>query len=96
MEYKNEVYKKHDHDCGCKDGCDKECSIYTGISFPVSLTPEAVTGEVETECSGDPVVTFDGCDCGTLHFTITQQVIVRLPLCFKMKSDCGEVTADCK
>lgn len=94
MEYKNEVFKNRD--CDCKDGCNKECSIYTGLSLPVSLTPQADVGDVETLCSGDPVVAFDGCDCGTLHFTVTQQVIVKIPLCFKMKSDCGEATAECK
>lgn len=97
MEYKNDIETQKKPDCDyCKDGCDKECDIYTGISVPVELEPDADFGEVKTKCSGDPIVRFECCEGDSIKFVITQQVIVEIPVCFKIKCKHGKCKADCK
>ena len=83
MEYKNDIRK---HECKCEQGCDKECEVYAGICVPVELTPKASVGEIEVSCCGDPVVETENIG-GSYKITITQQVLVKIPICYFVTTD---------
>lgn len=83
MEYKNDIKK---HDCKCENGCSKECEVYAGICVPVQLTPKAEVGDITVTCCGDPVVETENV-CGSYKITITQQVLVKIPICYLVETD---------
>lgn len=90
MEYKNELIPRNDDcRCGC-DGCAGECDVYTDISIPLEIEPEAKIGEVKVECCGDPSVKMEPVKHGCYKIVITQKIIIKIPVCYevKVKTDC--------
>ena len=84
MEYKNELVN-HRHDCDCKNGCDKNCEVYAEVSVPVELMPEARVGDIDVTCCGDPTVETE-CGGAAYKIVITQQLLVKIPISFTVKS----------
>ncbi len=98
MEYKNDMYKgfeKPEDDCD-KDGCVKECNLYTGVSVPVEIEPEANVGKIDVECCGDPVIKNE-CSYDKKHkIVITQKFMIKIPVCYQVKTYVGKCESNCK
>ena len=91
MEYRNDMQKPE----YCDD-CKKECTLYTGVSVPVELEPDAKVGRIEVECCGNPEIKIEGCcDCKE-RVVITQKFFVKIPICFEMKTEIGKSEIECK
>lgn len=100
MEYKNDLMdrrpEKPERPCGCKDGCEKECNVHTNVKLPVEFEPEANIGRVEVECCGDPEVC---CECtheGTVKVIITQNLFVKIPVCYEVKVKSSKSHVECR
>ena len=100
MEYKNDIPErrpeKPEEHCGCKDGCERECSVHTNVNVPVELEPEAKIGKVVVDCCGEPEVC---CECtheGTIRVIISQNLFVKIPICYEVKIKHGKSHAECR
>lgn len=96
MEYKNDVIGvKPENGCG-KDGCDKECKVYTNVRVPVEIEPDAKFGRIEAECCGDPEV---NCECshdGAMRVVISQNLFIKIPVSYSVKVRTGKSQTECQ
>lgn len=70
------------------------------VCVPVTVTPFAITGNTQTFCCGDPLVTPGEADCpgelnGTCTFTITQNVCTAVSVEFGATASVGDASVLC-
>lgn len=94
MEYKDDMFKPEERPC-C-DGCDKECELFTGVNVPVEIEPDAKVGKIDVECCGEPEIKIERCHDCKQKIVITQKFFVKIPICFKIKTEVGKSEIDCK
>jgi len=89
----------------------QSCSAITyqsaTLSIPVTVNPVVNTGNINTFCCGEPVISISSCSVknnerpnGGCRFTITQSICIEIPIEFSAKAhietpgvQCGEVVA---
>lgn len=83
----------------CTQTCPALGSRTATVCLPVSVSPFAVTGPVVIECCGEPEV-MPSCHCkgkinGTCDFTISQKILVEVPVEFGANVNVGETYVEC-
>ncbi len=71
-----------------------------GVCVPVSVMPFAQAGKTTTNCVGKPVVCAGEKCCkgkknGTCSFTISQKIVVEVPVQFGATTAVGDAFVDC-
>ena len=97
MDYKDETARVFppEKPGGCMNGCRKECSVYANVDVPVEVEPRAEVGKIEAECCGDPAVT---CECthdGGVRLTLTQSLLIKIPVCYNVRVKAGKGRTEC-
>lgn len=88
-----------DKDMKCEETCPALGSRTATVCLPVSVCPFAKTGRIKIRCCGEAEVS-PQCHCkgkidGTCDFTISQKILVEVPVEFGAKVNVGETYVDC-
>lgn len=84
--------------------CTNISTQHVDVGVPIKLKPYAIIGEVETVCTGNPVVSLRGgqgvncchcCGCGC-EIMITQTIAIKIPVTYGTSADVGETIVNCK
>jgi hypothetical protein len=70
------------------------------VCVPITVTPHATLGTIETFCCGAPTITPGSSPCagtanGSCSFTISQQLCVRVPVTFGASASTGDPHVEC-
>ncbi|MDR0905232.1 MAG: hypothetical protein LBN00_03505 [Oscillospiraceae bacterium] len=91
--------ENYSHDSSYSVTCPTTVEKRAIVSVPASIKPFAVIGPIEACCGGEPAVTpgwnpigHKNCSC---DFTVSQEISVRIPICFGADIIIGDVYAEC-
>ena len=85
--------------------CDTKCPAtgfqLANVCVPVTVVPFAEAGKPKTSCCGEAVVTpgkdmCSGHPNGTCSFTISQRILVEVPVVFGAKAVVGNASVECE
>jgi hypothetical protein len=91
--------ENYSHDSSYSVTCPATVEKCAVVSVPASIKPFAVVGPIEACCGGEPIITagwnpigHKDCSC---DFTVSQEISVRIPICFGADIIIGDVYAEC-
>lgn len=76
--------------------CTTTACQYADVCIPVEVNPNAVIGEIQTECCGRPSVNCrENSTRRNCEITIEQKIRIRIPIRYSATAKVGEVSIDC-
>jgi hypothetical protein len=80
-------------DCG-GEVCKRVITQKADVSVPISISPTASVGQIQTECLGEPQIKKSQCK-DTCVITVTQTISVKIPISYKVETKLGEKEVTC-
>lgn len=85
----------------CEKLCPASAFQLANVFVPITVLPFAEAGIPRTTCCGEAVVIpgKDACHCrpnGSCSFTISQRILIEIPVNFGAKAVIGHTTVDCE
>jgi hypothetical protein len=88
----------NDTDCYDIQSCERTVTRHYDISVPVTVTPYATPEKPDVSCMSDITITCGHTPCdnpnNTFGFTVTQKIMVEIPIKFGAEVCYGKACAD--
>jgi len=94
-------------DCSQESNCpNQSCETTTyqmaTVNVPITVTPTANTGDINTVCCGSPTITPCSCKCtytgdetGSCSYIISQNICIEVPIEFSATACVGDPCVEC-
>ncbi|WP_033166312.1 hypothetical protein [Clostridium sp. KNHs205] len=84
----------------CEKTCPTSAFQLATVCVPITVVPYAKAGIPTTTCYGEPYVSPGKKECcgrpnGTCSFTLSQKILVEVPVVFGAKAVVGNTSVDC-